>query len=63
MEDNLERENNDIEIEIEKETKPVNKKLTIFNFLLIILIFVGLFTYMIKVDGIDNILKILHTAV
>lgn len=62
MEDNLERENNDIEIEIEKETKPVNKKLTIFNFLLIILIFVVLFTYMIKVDGIDNILKILHTA-
>ena len=47
MEDNLERENNDIEIEIEKETKPVNKKLSIFNFLLIILIFVGLFTYMI----------------
>lgn len=60
MEENLDKENNDIEIE--KETKPVNKKLTILNFLLIILIFVGLFIYMIKVDGIDNILKILHTA-
>lgn len=44
---------------INQEVKPANKKLTIFNFLLIIVIFVGLFIYMVYVDGIDNIIATL----
>lgn len=47
---------------IEQEIKPANKKLTLFNFLLIIVIFIGLFIYMICVDGIDNIISVLQQA-
>ena len=46
--------------ELQQEVKPANKKVIIFNFALIIIIFVGLFTYMIAVDGIDNIINLLH---
>ncbi len=46
--------------ELEQEVKPANKKLVIVNFLLILVIFVGLFFYMIKVDGIDNMIEMLH---
>lgn len=46
--------------EIQQDTKPANKKLTIFNFILIIAIFIGLIIYMFYVDGIDNIIAILH---
>ena len=46
--------------ELEQEVKPANKKVMIFNFLLIIAIFVGLFIYMVKVDGIDNIIVLLQ---
>lgn len=46
--------------ELEKEQKPINKKMTILNFLLIMTIFVGLFVYMINVDGIDNIINVLN---
>ena len=45
---------------IDNEIKPANKKVIFFNFLLIIAIFVGLFIYMINVDGIDNIVQLLH---
>ena len=44
----------------EQQVKPANKKVIIFNFLLIVVIFVGLFIYMVKVDGIDNIKQILQ---
>lgn len=49
--------------EIEKlrqEVKPANKKVIVFNFLLILIIFVGLFIYMVNVDGIENMLELLH---
>lgn len=51
----------DKEIEqLRQEVKPANKKVIIFNFLLILIIFIGLFIYMVKVDGIDNIKELLH---
>ena len=43
----------------EENVKPQNKKMTIFNFILILAIFVGLLIYMINVDGIDNIIEVL----
>ncbi len=46
--------------QLQQEVKPANKKIIIFNFLLILVIFIGLFIYMIKVDGIDNIKEVLH---
>ncbi len=42
------------------EAKPANKKITIINFIIIAVICVGLFIYMIKVDGIDNIKNVLQ---
>ena len=39
--------------------KPANKKMTIFNFLFILVVFIGLFIYMLSVDGLDNILYLL----
>lgn len=51
--------NSEIE-ELKQEVKPANKKVIAFNFALILVIFVGLFIYMIKVDGIDNINELLH---
>lgn len=39
-----------------------NRKLTIFNIALIVVICVGLFIYMLVVDGIDNIISILHSV-
>ncbi len=47
---------------MENEIKPTNKKVTILNIVLIIIIFVGLFIYMINVDGIENILNLLKTV-
>lgn len=47
---------------IQEEIKPANKKVILFNFILIIAIFIGLFIYMICVDGIDNIKQILKQA-
>ena len=49
-------------IESEKNVKPENKKMTILNFILIFVIFVGLLIYMINVDGIDNIITVLKTV-
>lgn len=50
------------EPEEEQLKKPVNKKMAIFNFLLIIVIFVGLFVYMVNVDGLDNIIELLNNV-
>lgn len=49
-----------MEEDLQQEVKPANKKVVIFNFLLIIAIFAGLFIYMINVDGIDNIYQLLQ---
>lgn len=43
----------------DQNIRPTNKKLIVINIFLIITIFIGLFLYMIFVDGIDNILNIL----
>ena len=43
-----------------QEVKPANKKVTIINFIIIAVICVGLFIYMIMVDGIDNIVNVLQ---
>jgi len=55
-----EQENEDIESQINQ--KPVNKKVAIINFILIFVIFIGLFIYMVKVDGLDNIIQLLHSV-
>ncbi len=57
MPDGFEK-NEDIE-NLEEDVKPANKKVVVFNFILIIVIFIGLFIYMISVDGIDNIIQLL----
>ena len=56
----FESENVEDNVEDETNVKPENKKITILNFMLIIVIFVGLFIYMITVDGIDNIISVLN---
>ena len=47
------------EIENQNEAKPANKKVTIINFIIIAVICIGLFAYMIWVDGIENIVNLL----
>lgn len=49
-------------LENNQPEKPVNKKLAVFNFLLIIVIFIGLFIYMVNVDGLDNIIELLNSV-
>lgn len=49
---------NDSQESIEKKT--TNKKSAILNLVLIFIIFLGLFIYMIKIDGIDNIITVLN---
>ena len=56
MEDN---KNSQIKTE-EQEIKTTSKKVTIFNFILIAIIFIGLLIYMFMVDGIDNIILVLQ---
>ena len=48
-----------IENQEEIKAKPANKKVTIINFIIIAVICIGLFAYMIWVDGIDNIVSLL----
>lgn len=67
MEDNLinnDKNINNISDNLENDqiVKPTNKKSTIFNFILVAIIFVGLFIYMILVDGIDNIVNLLKNV-
>ncbi len=48
---------------MENETttnNPTNRKMTLINFIFIIVIFVGLLIYMFKVDGIENIINVLN---
>lgn len=52
----------DEEENLKQKVKPADKKMTIINFSLIAIIFIGLFIYMIKVDGIDNILSLLKSV-
>lgn len=40
--------------------KPTSKRTSILNIGLIIIIFLGLFIYMLKIDGIDNIINVLN---
>lgn len=59
----LEREKQNEEENIgEQLKKPVNKKMAIFNFVLIIVIFIGLFIYMVNVDGLENIRELLNNV-
>ena len=44
------------------EKKPTNKKSAILNLSLIFIIFLGLFIYMLKVDGMQNILHVLNSV-
>lgn len=46
----------------EQEIKKTDKKITIFNFALIIIIFIGLMIYMFCIDGIENILYVLKNV-
>lgn len=43
----------------EPEIKPTSKKITYMNFALIVIIFIGLLIYMLKVDGLDNLIQVL----
>lgn len=52
----MENESNNI---IEKENKPKTKSI-ILNSILILVIFIGLFIYMVNIDGIDNIIYLLN---
>lgn len=45
-----------------EKAKPANKKSIIINIAIVIIIFIGLFIYMINVDGIDNIITLLANA-
>ncbi len=56
---NIKNENKN-EFDEKREVKPANKKITILNLALIIIIFTALLFYMIKVDGIDNIIQLLN---
>lgn len=68
MDNNLNNnsDNNNIKnqppIKEEPQVQKPNKKMTIINFILIGIIFIGLFIYMITVDGIDNIVSLLHSV-
>ncbi len=42
--------------------KTVDKKMTIINFIFIAVVFIGLFLYMVYVDGIDNIIQLLQNV-
>ena len=55
----MQKEQSELE-QMQQEVKPANKKVVIFNFILILVIFVGLTIYMISVDGIDNIWEVLQ---
>lgn len=50
------------ETENENEIKKTDKKLTIFNFILIVVIFIGLTVYMFCIDGIENIIYVLKNV-
>ncbi len=59
MQNNFENKDKSIKQDKVPEMKPTNKKMTILNFLLILVILIGLLIYMIQVDGINNIIEVL----
>ena len=64
MENNLNSDNKNVELlNNDESAKPANKKATIFNCILVAVIFVGLFIYMVLVDGLDNIVNLLKINV
>ena len=63
MENNLNSDNKNVELlNNDESAKPANKKATIFNCILVAVIFVGLFIYMVLVDGLDNIVNLLKNV-
>ncbi len=59
--DNIDNQESEKEIQT-FEKKPASKKSAILNLSLIFIIFLGLFIYMIKVDGMENILHVLSSV-
>ncbi len=59
--DNMDNQESEKEIQT-FEKKLTNKKSAILNLSLIFIIFLGLFIYMIKVDGIENIINVLNSV-
>ena len=60
FQNNINKEENNGETEAKRiEERPTNKKTTILNISLIIVIFLGLLIYMLTVDGIENIIYVL----
>lgn len=66
FEDNIDKkENFEIAKDVNEqviEVRETKKRKIFFNFLLIIVICVGLLIYMLKVDGIENIIKVLNSV-
>ena len=65
MKENIEDNSEDIEVDKDvkdEDIKSNNKKTIWINFILIIVIFVGLLIYMITADGIDNIIAVLQSV-
>ncbi len=59
--ENINKENNQNNPSL-SENKATNKKTAILNVSLILIIFLGLFIYMLKVDGIENIMHVLNSV-
>ena len=68
MDDNLNKESEienideDEALIINPSEKPKNKKMNIISIIFILALFIGLFIYMINVDGIDNIRNLMHSV-
>ncbi len=61
FEENIKKKDNQDSQELNRN-KATNKKTAILNISLIIIIFLGLFIYMLKVDGMENIIKVLNSV-
>ncbi len=53
---------NDNNLTTNENAKPANKKSMLINITIVIIIFIGLFIYMVNVDGINNIVNLLTNA-
>ena len=66
MDNNIDNDKNvyekKVNANIEPEIKVTNKRMIFFNFALILVIFIGLFIYMLNVDGLSNILQLLNSV-
>lgn len=54
--------NEDEALIINPNEKPKNKKMNIISIIFILALSIGLFVYMVNVDGIDNIISLLHSV-